>query len=156
MRIIITVVSLALALALAACSLPNDPAADALARKAFDQLRRGDYAGLMAETEPKSFGPDSQPMLVQMHDMLPPGEPTSSRLAGFNSYAGTAGSTLTLTHVYDYGDRRVTAATMLVKTGSGDKVSWIIRGFHVNVGLPPPSVPTAKTPARKSPALPKT
>ena len=156
--------ALGVALALTGCSLPtSDPAAEALAKKAFVQLRQGDYAGLLAEAEAKSFGPNAQPILAQMHSMLPPGEPTAVHLVGFNSFVGTGGSTLTLTHQYDYADRQVTASTVLLKTGKGDSATWLIRGFNINVGMPPPSAtnaPAVNAPepgarAKPSPALPK-
>jgi hypothetical protein len=155
---------LGVALALAACSLPSsDPAAEALAKKAFMQLRQGDLVALAAETERESWGPNPQPVLTQMRSALPPGEPTAVHLVGFNSFVGTGGSTLTLTHRYDYADRQVIASTTLLKTGKGEQAAWIIRGFHINVGMPAPPAtnapavnapePTART--KPSPALPK-
>jgi hypothetical protein len=142
---------LGLALALVGCSLPtSDPAAEALARKAFVQLRQGEFAALLAETEKQSWGPNSEAVLTQMRSMLPPGEPSEPHLVGFNSFVGTGGNTLTLTHRYDYPDREVMTSTVLLKTGKGEAAAWIIRGFHINVGVP--SAPATNAPATNPPA----
>src|SRR3982751_6815260 len=100
-----TVRNLTMALLLAACSFPSsDPNAEALARTAFDQLRASDYKGLIAETSKEDWGPNPRPMLERMHAMLPGGDPKPGKLVGFNSYAGTGGSRLTLNIQYDFTD----------------------------------------------------
>jgi hypothetical protein len=135
---------LIVALALAACSLPKmDPEAEALARKAYAQLTTGDDAGLEAELEPEYRGAKARAMFAQIRTLIPKGQAAEPKLVGFNAYAGTGGSTLTLTHAYAYPQSTVTARTMLTKGKDG---AWLIRGFNVSVSAgaeiaPAPAAP---------------
>ncbi|HET9160250.1 MAG TPA: hypothetical protein VFN88_06535 [Caulobacteraceae bacterium] len=144
----------AIVLTLSACSLPtSDPNAESLARTAFEQLRAGDYPALIAEVSKEDWGPNPQPMLERMHALLPAGDPQPGRLVGFNSFAGTGGSTLTLNYQYDYPDGKVISSTVLAKDDKQPK-GWIIRGFHINIGspdTPPPQSAQPAPPARPAP-----
>jgi hypothetical protein len=147
------VCSLAIAALLAACSFPtSDPKAEALAKTAFEQLRAGDYQGLIAETSKADWGPDPQPILERMHGALPAGDPGPGKLVGFKSYAGTGGATLTLNIQYDYPDTRVLSSTVLAKDEKRPQ-GWIIRGFHVQVDAAqaPPPQPQPNPPVRAKP-----
>ena len=146
--------TLAAGLVLAGCSFPtSDPQAEALANAAFEQLRTGDFNSLATEISPKDFGPNPTPVLQRMHDLLPAGDPQPGKLVGFNSYAGTGGSTLTLNYNYDYPDAVVTSSLMLAKDASKPK-GWIIRGFHINLNATPSTAnaPTDGAPRGSAPA----
>jgi hypothetical protein len=134
--------------AVGACSLPAaDPQAQALAKSAFEQLRRGDLTALSAEISAADFGPDPTASFERMRKVLPEGEPKPGKMIGFNSFAGTGGSTLTLTYAFDYPDAEVTSQVVLAKEAKQPS-GWIIRGFHINVG----DAPRTETPAPSAPA----
>lgn len=136
---------------LAACSFPKpDESADKAARLAYEQLRNAQYPALEARLDPKQNITGAGAVFAQLHGLLPPGEPTSSKQISWNSYSGTGGSRLTLVHVYTYPEAEVTATTVL--TPGAAKGQWLIAGLHVTRGLASNPVPMPGPAAAPAPA----
>lgn len=139
----------AAALALTACALPKpDPKAEALAKTVYDQVRHGDDAAVIKEMAPEAQSPALKDQLAQIRSFIPPGEPKSATLSGWNFFTDLGkGDSATLTYAYDYGDKTTNYQVTLVRPkGAAD---WLVRGFHVETHAageqpqaapPPPAV----------------
>lgn len=73
----------------------------------------------------------TQAEIDRIQTLLPPGEPTSSRLTTFRSSVGTDGNQLWGIHEYDYPGHVVRAETTLYRANADEP--WKVLGFHVNV-----------------------
>lgn len=73
----------------------------------------------------------TQAEIDRIQTLLPPGEPTSSRLTTFRVRTGTDGNQLWGIHEYEYSDHVVRAETTLYRAGAAEP--WKVLGFHVNV-----------------------
>lgn len=143
----------ALALALAACSLPTlDKQADAAARQLFDEIRTGAELSKDANLAAPLRTPQAIAQLAEIREHIPAGAPTKVVNRSFNFTVNNGQSTANLVHAYEYPGGTVVADTVLQKA-MGQK-AWQVVGFHVSVepkgggGAPPVTVTT--TPGEKT------
>lgn len=124
----------AVALCLSGCNVKAlaDAEAQKTATAAYTALVERRDADLIAALEPAQRAAVSPRLLESMRVLAPPGAPPPPRWVGVNSYVGTGGSTVTLTHQYDYKDEIVTTTSVLIKKDD----HWMLRGFNVNIGTP--------------------
>lgn len=71
-----------------------------------------------------------QAEIDRIQTLLPPGEPTSSRLTTFRVRAATDGNQLWGIHEYEYADHVVRAETTLYRASADQP--WKVLGFNVN------------------------
>ena len=130
MRHVLTIGSLAITVALAACHLPaGDKESDQIARTLYDELRSGadlardPHIGAALKTD------DAKAQIAQLHALLPAAAPTSVQNTGWN-YASTAGAgaSAQIAHAYVYPDRTIHVQTVLRKAPG--QASWTIIGFE--------------------------
>ena len=116
------------------CDAKNfaDAESQRIATAAYSALVESKDADFLAALEPAQRKAASPKLLESLRVLTPDGPTPKARWVGVNKYAGTGGSTLTLTHQYDYQDDIVTVTTVLVKPDD----HWMIRGFNVNIGYP--------------------
>ena len=124
-----TALALIVAGVLAACSnLGLNAADDQAVRKAYEQIRSGDRAGLAKWAGPELKAVDDQTWEA-MRALIPQQAPTSVAVTSWKYNMGTSGNVLETVHTYDYADRTVRAETVLQRPGP--KGPWTVMGFHV-------------------------
>lgn len=105
-------------------------AADAAAFSApYDDVAAGRDAALIARLAESNEG--TQAEIDRIQALLPPGQPTSSRLTSFRVSTGTDGNQLWGVREYEYPDHVVRAETTLYRATGNEP--WKVVGFHVNV-----------------------
>jgi hypothetical protein len=103
------------------------PEDEATARKEVDLLRQRQFAKIVGDLDPGILNTGTTDTLAQMADMLPVGEPKSSKVVGVNVFHGDGISTDTLTLEYEFPDGWVLAVITIQR-----KVDIVtITGFHV-------------------------
>jgi len=125
-----TAAALALALALAACSLPAaDKQSDQIARTFYDELRTGAdldrdaHVGAALKTE------DAKAEIAALRVWLPKTAPASVKNTGWNYASSTgAGAWAQLAHAYAYPDRTIRVQTVMQKAPG--QSSWSVIGFE--------------------------
>ncbi|MEZ5960766.1 MAG: hypothetical protein R3C30_10140 [Hyphomonadaceae bacterium] len=95
----------------------------------YDDVSHGRDAELIASLVETNDGIQAEIDRIQV--LLPPGEPTSSRLTTFRIRAGTGGNRLWGIHEYEY-PAHVTRVETVLYRASGDE-PWKVLGFNVNV-----------------------
>jgi hypothetical protein len=121
---------------------------DQAARKAYDQLGRGDFKGLAAwsDVEMKAAAPAD---LKNLWAMIPDAKPTAVKVTGWKYNVATgSGNTLETTHEYDYADRTVMAETVMRRAAPG--APWKIAGIHLKAE--PKAAAASGQAARTAPA----
>jgi hypothetical protein len=102
---------------------------DAAARRAYEQIGKGDFAALAkwSDVEMKSADPAA---LKQLYSYIPDAKPTAVKVTGWKYNVSTgSGNTLQTTHEYDYADRTVVADTVMRRPSAG--LPWKIAGIHI-------------------------
>ena len=95
----------------------------------YDDIRSGRDGAVIARLGGESES--AQAEIDRIQTLLPPGEPTSSRLTTMRAQAGTNDNRLWGVREYEYPDHVVRAETALYRDDDGQP--WSIEGFHVNV-----------------------
>lgn len=130
---------------MAACTIPSaDPGAEAAAKSAYGHFCRGEDEALQSMLVPQLRNPQTMAALAGLRTLTPKGSPTAATLVEWNSYVGTDGRRITLSHRYDYADAAVTATTVLVQGATKDE--WLISTFNLNFGAPPSAAPAPARP----------
>ena len=115
---------------LAACSnMGLNKADDEAARRAYEQLARGDFAALASwsDVEMKSADPAA---LKALAAAIPDAKPTAVKVTGWKYNMATgSGNTLETTHEYDYPEFTVVTQTVMRRATTG--TPWKIAGIHV-------------------------
>lgn len=122
-----------LALLLAGCQLPKpDPEVQAVEREAYRAIHAGDNAALQQISGRELKTPEATGGMLQIRAMMPKGNPSSSKLIGWNLNTQIGkGSTALLHSEHDYGDRVVLAQTHLARNAEAGP--WLVQGFHIQV-----------------------
>ena len=127
-------------LAVAACSMPSlsgDEDRNQEAQALMVALAAGDDARI---TETMVAGTDPQQVAAQlpfMKSMLPEGPVPEGKTEGWQTNAGTAGTTYALVRSYDYADRVIVQNVVFRKEGD----AWKVQGFHINANFKPGATP---------------
>jgi hypothetical protein len=122
-----------LVLLLAGCSQEQllqkfaSPDDQAIARAYIDELRARDFDDLERAADPSIKGPTLRSTLAQMADLIPPGDPTSVKLVGAQSYYSPGAATVKTTFEYNFGEKWLLA---YVAIKNRNDVKTIV-GFHV-------------------------
>ncbi|MEZ5958303.1 MAG: hypothetical protein R3C27_13955 [Hyphomonadaceae bacterium] len=104
-------------------------AADRVALAApYDAISHERDAELITSLVQSNAG--TQAEVDRIQTLLPPGEPTSSRLTTFRVRTGTDGNQLWGIHEHEYPDHVVRAETTLYRVSA--EQPWKVLGFHVN------------------------
>ena len=125
-----------------------DAADDQTARKAYEQLGRGDFAALSSwsDVEMKAATPAD---LKALWSMIPDASPTAVKVTGWKYNVATgSGNTLETTHEYAYADRTVMAETVMRRAAPG--APWMVAGVHLKAEPKAPAASGAA--ARTAPA----
>ena len=127
-----------------------DPAAEADAKLAYQDLADGKDAALEAMLAPGVRKPSDPQTFAMLRGLIPKGPPTSVTQTNWRAYAGTGGRTMTYEHAYAYPDRTVVVSAVLVpaRTPSG----WMLSTFHVNAEMAAPAKPAPAAAPAKPPA----
>ncbi|MFW2342035.1 hypothetical protein [Brevundimonas sp.] len=132
--------AMVMTLAVAACSMPSlsgDENRNQEAQALMAALAAGDDARI---AESMAAGTDPEQVAAQlpfMKSMLPAGPVPEGKTGGWQSNAGTAGTTYTLVRSYDYPDRVIVQNVVFRKEGD----AWKVQGFHVNANFKPGATP---------------
>ncbi len=111
-------------------SVPGVSAQDMAALAApYDDVSQGRDAELMALLIENNAS--TQREIDRIQALLPPGQPTSSRLTTFRASTGTEGNQLWGVREYEYAGHVVRSETTLYRATSSEP--WKVSGFHVNV-----------------------
>lgn len=94
----------------------------------YEDIRLGRDGAVIAQLGGESA--NAQAEIDRIQSLLPPGEPTSSRLTTMRTQVGTNGNRLWGVREYEYPDRIVRAETTLYRDNAGQH--WSIEGFNVN------------------------
>lgn len=133
-------------------STPGVASADAAAlRSVFDDAAAGRDEALIQRLTEEADRQQAQAQIDRIQAMLPPAQPTSSRLVLFQTRVGTDGLGLTGVHEHVYPDHTVRAQTVLHRSDS--EQPWRIVGFHVNVATKADLSANAFSLAGKSPGF---
>ncbi len=95
----------------------------------YDDIRSGRDDAVIARIGGEAEG--AQAEIDRIQTLLPPGEPTASRLTSMRAQIGTSGNRLWGVREYEYPDQIVRAETTLYRDNA--EQPWSIEGFHVNV-----------------------
>lgn len=106
-----------------------DPQDMAALSAPYDDIRLGRDGAVIARIGGEAEG--AQAEIDRIQTLLPPGEPTSSRLTAMRAQIGTGGNRLWGVREYEYPDQIVRAETTLYRDNTDQP--WSIEGFHVNV-----------------------
>ncbi len=124
----------ATAAGLTACNgMTPDPKAEGVAKAAYQDLVKGDDAGLEALLMPAIRKSSDPKTFAMMRGLIPAGAAPAPTTVNWRAYAGTGGVTMTYEHAYNYGDRTVTATSVLMpaRTPQG----WALQTFNVNTSI---------------------
>lgn len=94
----------------------------------YDDVSHERDAELIASLVESNEGIQAE--IDRIQTLLPPGEPTSSRLTTFQVQSGTGGDRLRGIHEYEYPDHVVRAETTLYRADAAQP--WKVLGFQVN------------------------
>jgi len=135
-KLIDLVVGAALAIAVVmsgAWGLPKvDPKDEAAARRVYDQVQSGDFAGLQAWSGPAMKGPDAKAQLDRLRAILPAGPPRSVKTVGWRYFTVIGVErTLQITQEYDYGDRTALVSSNFSRPSVA--AAWTVVGVHAQV-----------------------
>ncbi len=150
MKVASTLVALAAAASLTACSLPViDKASDGVARTLFEEVRTGADLSRDAHVDPALETPIAAEGFARIRSLLPPGAPTKVNNTGFsfNSSSGT-GAHARLSHQYVWGARSVTIQTFMKKPPGG--TSWFVFALEADLGGAQPAIVVGTEPAPSS------
>lgn len=95
----------------------------------YDDIRMGRDGAVIARLGGESAS--AQAEIDRIQNLLPPGEPSSSRLTSMRAQIGTNGNRLLGVREYEYPRHVVRAETALYRDTA--EQPWSIEGFHVNV-----------------------
>jgi hypothetical protein len=125
-----------IALLLAGCHLPKpNPQADAVAHAAFDDIHHGADGPLSGILAPTLLTPDSQAKIADLRRYIPGHEPRTRSNVGWNETRLIgAGTMVSTTDQYDFGDHIVLAQTRLTQA-AGSPV-WKVDGVHIQSATP--------------------
>jgi hypothetical protein len=131
-RPVLCLLILLLATGLAGCQLPSiDPKIGAVAKAAFDDVRRGDGAALDGLLAPSLKTPDQRAKLAQIKAYVPNREPKGRNTVGWNLVELPQGEAkVDVSDEYDFGDRMILWNTHLHRASA--VAPWEVDGFHIN------------------------
>jgi hypothetical protein len=104
------------------------PEAEASAKKYVDLLRTSAFAQIETDMDPSIRGPDLRDTLAKMAELVPAGQPASTKVVGVNVFTGPNASTTNITLEYEYPSKWLLFNVATKK--EGDIVTIV--GFHVN------------------------
>lgn len=128
----------------------NDPAADKTARDAYAHIARGEDKAFIDMMVPGEPADNARANIGMIHQLVPPGRPPEGKASGWSVYAGTSGTTTTLTHVYSYSDRDVSVQTTLIQVG--DPPKWRVYRINIYTNMKAPPAPANGAPATNAAA----
>lgn len=115
-------------LAVSACSLAKPPQdIDAAAKLAFEQLRRGEDAALLARGTPELKAADPT-AFAAMRAMIPKGEMTASKVISWRATVATGGHNAEVQHRYDFAAGTLIVDTALARPNGEEP--WQVHGLH--------------------------
>lgn len=116
-------------LTLSACALAKPPGdIDGAARLAFNQLRRGEDAALLARGTPALQAADAE-TLAQVRALIPKGRPTATKALAWRATMGTDGHHAEVQHRYDFASGVLMVDTALARPNR--ESPWQVHGLHV-------------------------
>lgn len=120
---------LLLTLCLAACGMPKvDPAREAQADRAYEQVRRSDAAGVKAMATPALAGQDLTGVMRQMQAHVHASAPTRARTVSWTLNTMNDDAAYQVVRLYTHPEGEVQARVVMLRVGDGP---WQVDGLHV-------------------------
>ncbi|MBS0331411.1 MAG: hypothetical protein JSS35_01465 [Proteobacteria bacterium] len=123
-----------LLLTVAACQLAKpDPAAETTARGLYDDLRQGRDEALLSRMPAKMRTAPAQAELLRLRTLIPPGEPTTSKVVATSVLNLEKGGLMETSSIeYDYPGRASLLTAFMTRPSGAS--SWLVNTLQLHTG----------------------